>query len=136
MGHNSSAPSFFKGEGKNIVLCVELHLAAKALIVKRVEDYPPCSVCGMAGSLHGFFAVIACMSPEIPLCNLSFCIATEWNAHVLKLIDYTGGIPDHDLDSILISEVIAPLDCIEHMPFPAVFFLVAYGSGDSSLGCA
>ncbi|VVB86220.1 Uncharacterised protein [uncultured archaeon] len=118
------------------MLRIELHPMAQALIVQRVKNHPPGPVRGMTGSLYRFFAVITGMTPEVPLRDFTFCIAAERDAHVLKLVNHTGSVHYHDLNGVLVSKIITSLDRIEHMPFPAVFFLIAYRCRYPALGCS
>jgi hypothetical protein len=73
------------------------------------------------------------VASEVPLSDLSFRGAAEWDTHMLQLINGPGGIFDHDLDSILIAQIIASLYGIKKIPFPVVLFFVTKGSSDSPL---
>jgi hypothetical protein len=109
---------------------------AKALVIQGVEDDPPSAVCRIASSPDRPFSEISCMSSEVSLGDPPFRSATEGNAHMLQFINNPGCIPDHNLDGILITEVITSLDRIEEVPFPTVFFLIAERGSDSTLGRA
>jgi hypothetical protein len=109
---------------------------AQALVEKGVEDDPSGVVGGVAGSFHGLLTIFPGVTAEVPLGNLSLRGTAEGNAHMFQLIDPPGSILDHDLRDILVAEVITPLDRIEEMPLPVIFFLVAQGRRDPPLGSA
>jgi hypothetical protein len=104
------------------------------LIEEGIENNPSGMVCGIAGSLYRFLAVIPGMTTEVPLGDLPLGSATERNSHVLQLIDGPRRILDQNLYGILIPQVIASLDGIVEIPFPTVLLLIAERSGDPSLG--
>src|SRR5450756_775896 len=97
---------------------------AQALVVEGVKNHPSCPVRSIAGSLYRFFSIFTGMTSKVPLGYFTLCIAAERNTHVLKFINHTGSVLYHNLNSILVSEVITSLDSIEHMPFPVVFFFI------------
>jgi hypothetical protein len=109
---------------------------ALAPVEKGIQHDPPGVVGGIAGPFHGLLTEFPGVSAEVPLGNLPFRGTAEGDAHMFQLIDPPGSIPDHDLHDILVAEVITPLDRIEKMPFPVIFFLVAQGRGDPPLGSA
>ncbi len=55
---------------------------------------------------------------------------------MFQLIDGFHRFAAKNLHRILIRQVITPLDGIEHVPFPAVFFEVTQRRADASLGGA
>ena len=84
------------------MLRIEFCLMAEALVEEGVENNPSGMVCGITCSLYGFLSVIPGMATEVPLGDFSLGSPTEWNAHVLQLIDGPRRILDQDLDGILI----------------------------------
>lgn len=75
------------------MLLIELHPAARALVIKGVEDNPSRVVCCMAGPLYRFLAIVTGVAAEVPLGNLSVRGPAEGNAHVLQFVDHPGGRP-------------------------------------------
>src|SRR4030067_1613050 len=107
---------------------------AQALIEEGIENDPSCSVRCIASPLDRSFPIISGMASEVPLGNLSLYRTAKRNAHMLQFINDPRGIPDHDLDGILIAEIIASLDGIEEMPFPLILFLIPQRCGNPALG--
>ena len=134
--HQPGTYSPVKDQRENIVLRIKFYPMAQALVEKGVEDDPPGVVGGVARPFHGLLPIFPGVAAEVPLGNLPLRGTAERNAHMFQLIDPPGSILNHDLHDILVAEVITPLDRIEEMPFPVIFFLVAQGRGDSSLGSA
>ena len=52
---------------------------------------------------------------------------------MLKLVDHFRRLSAHELDGILVAEIVRPFDGVEHMPVPAVVTHIAKGSADASL---
>ena len=103
---------------------------------ERVEDDPAGAVGRIAGALDGRLAEIARVAAEGALRDLALRGAVERHPHVLELNQGAGGVLGHDLDRVLVAEVIAALDRVEHVPLPAVRLLVAEGRADPALGGA
>ena len=116
------------------MLAVEFHVMPETLIVKGIEHYPSRVIGRVAGPFDGPLTVLPGVASEIPLGDPSFGGAAERDAHMFQLVDCPRRISHHDLDGILITQVIAALDRIEEMPLPLILFLVAEGGGDASLG--
>src|SRR5659263_789405 len=108
---------------------------AQALVIYGVKNHPSCPVRSIAGSLYRFFSIFTGTTTKVALCDFSFCIAAERNTHMLKFINHTGSVLYHHLNRILVSEVIASLESIEHMRFPVVFLFIADGGCNPALGC-
>jgi hypothetical protein len=136
IGHDARTSSFIHDQGKKIVFRIEFRLMPQALIKKGVENDPSGMVCSIAGPLDRFLAIIPGMTTEVPLGDLPLGSATKRNAHMLELIDGSRRILDQDLNGILISQVVASLDRVIEIPFPAILLLITERSSDSSLGCS
>ena len=65
--------------------------------------------------------------PEQPL-----LVAVEGDAHVLELEQLVGRLPAHDLDRVLVAEVVRPLDRVVGVRLPGV--LGVEGRVDAALG--
>jgi hypothetical protein len=133
--HHPYTSISFKDEGEDIAFRIKFYLTAQALVVEGIENNSSCSIRRIASPLHRPFPIISGMAPEVPLGNLSLCGTAERNAHMLQFINDPGGILDHNLDGILITEIITPLDRIEEMPFPVILLLITQRSCNPTLGC-
>src|SRR5690606_1081540 len=60
-------------------------------------------------------------------------IAVKWQAEVFQLIDNLGRFATHELDRILVTQIIRTLDGIEHMPIPVVLGHIPQRSTDPAL---
>jgi hypothetical protein len=76
------------------------------------------------------------MASEVSLRNLSLRSSAEGDTHMLQFINGSGCIFNQDLDSILVTEIVAPLHGIKEIPFPVILLFIAKGSSDPSLGSA
>ena len=74
------------------------------------------------------------MPAERPLRDLAFRRAAEGQAPVLQVVNGFDGLAAEDLRRVLVNEVVAALDRIEHVPFPVVFLQVAQRRSDAALG--
>jgi hypothetical protein len=133
--HHPYTSISFKDEGEDIAFRIKFYLMAKALVVEGIENDSSCSVRCIASPFDRPLPIISGMASEVPLGDLSLCRAAEGNAHMLQFINDPRTIPDHDLDGILIPQVITSLDGIEEMPFPVILFLITERSRNPSLCC-
>ena len=62
--------------------------------------------------------------------------AVERQPHVLELEHRVDRLAGEDFGGVLVDEVVAALDGVEHVPLPVVFFDVAEGGADAALGGA
>ena len=102
------------------------------LLPEGVHDDPARAVGGIAGALDRRL-------PEVPRCGRRrragrSCppeVRLKGTPMCSSSIRWCGSIPGHDLDGVLVPEVIAALDRVEHVPFPAVLLLVAERGADA-----
>src|SRR4030067_1068079 len=87
----------------------------------------------MASPLHGMRAIIAGVTAEVSLGDPSFGGPAEGNPHMFEFINRPVSILDHDLNGILIAEVVASFHRIEEMPFPPVLFFISKRGGNPAL---
>ena len=71
---------------------------------------------------------------EGPLGDRAVVVAAEGAAHVLEGDQVARSLAGHDLDGVLVAEVIGTLDGVEHVRFPGV--VVAQGAVDTALRAA
>ena len=88
---------------------------------------------GVAGAHHRRLAEVARVAAEAPLRDLTLGRAAEGQAHVLQLDDGVDRLARQHLGGVLVGQVIATLDGVEHVPFPVVLFEVAEGRADAPL---
>ena len=108
------------------------------LLIECLQDHVSRAVRRVTGAANGGFAEIPRVSAKAALSYATVGRATEREAHVLQLVDHLNGLSAQHLDAILVSEIIAALNGVEHVPLPAVAFRVdiAQGSSDPPLGGA
>jgi hypothetical protein len=76
------------------------------------------------------------VAAEAALVHAAVGSAVEGETHVLQLEHGVDGVAGEDFGGVLVDEVVAALDGVEHVPLPVVFFDVAEGGGDPALGGA
>ena len=91
------------------------------------------AVGGVAGAAHGRFAEVAGVPAEAALIDLAFRRAVERQAHVLQFEHRVDRFARQHFGGVLIDEVVAALDGVEHVPVPVVFFDVAERGADAAL---
>src|SRR5690606_10744877 len=112
---------------------VEADALPGALVVERVQDGVAGAVGGVAGAAYGGFAEVARVPPEASLADLALLVAAERHAVVLQLDDGARRVFAHDLDGVLVAQVIAALGGVEGVPEPVVLFLVPQRRPDAAL---
>ena len=97
----------------------------EALLVQGMHHGMPRSIrCG-TGPAHGFLAKVFRVSAKAPLVDLSVFQPAERHSHVFKFDYDLRGHPAQKLDGILVSQVVASLYRIIHMPQPVIRFDIA-----------
>ena len=123
IGDDAAGPSVGREQQvQHVVLIEEAHVAGDALLVEGLQDHVAGAVGGMTGAAHRFFAEVAGMAAERTLGDLALRRAVEGQSHVFQLVYDLDRLLTHDIDRILIGEIIAAFDRIEGVPFGPVFF--------------
>ena len=110
-----------------------MRLRSHIALIERVQHGMTGTVGCRARTLHGLFTKVGGMPAKRPLINRAIGITIERHAEMLQLIDDLGRFATHELNRILITEIIAALDSVKHVPVPAVFGHVAERSTDTTL---
>ena len=120
----------------DLVLVEELDAVLDALLVERLQDHVAGPVGREAGAADGRLAEVAGVAAEPALVDLAVGRAVERQAHVLELDHRLDGLVGQHLGRVLVDEVVAALDGVEHVPLPAVLLEVAERRADAALGGA
>ena len=120
----------------DVVLVVEAHAGLDAVLVERLEDHVARPVRGEAGPLDRGLPEVPGMAAEPALVDLPVRRPVEGQAHVLELDHRLDRLVGKDLGRVLVDEVVAALDGVEHVPLPVVLLLVPQGSAHAALGGA
>ena len=120
----------------HVVLVEELDAVLDALLVERLQDHVAGPVGGEARPPDRALAVVPGVAAEAALVDLAVGRPVERQAHVLELDDGLDRLAGEDLGRVLVDEVVAALDRVEHVPLPVVLLLVAQGGTDAALGGA
>lgn len=94
------------------------------------------AVGGVTRTADGCLAVVACVATESTLVDLAFGRAVERQTHLLEVEHRIDGLLGHDLDGVLVGEVVAALDGVEGVPLPVVFLHVRQCGTHAALGRA
>jgi hypothetical protein len=117
-----------------VKLVEEVDVVLDALLVEGLQDHVAGAVGGVACALDRAFAEVASVPTEAALVHAAVRDAVEGETHVLEFEHGVYGVAGEDFGGVLINEVVSPLDGVEHMPLPVVFFDVAEGGGNPALG--
>src|SRR5262249_12111893 len=109
---------------------VRLHVR----LVERVQHRVPGAVGGRAGTRYRARTILAHVTSEGPLIDSAVVEAIERHAEMLELVHDLFRLAAHELDRVLVADVVGALDRVVHVPVPVVFFQVAKRGGYSALG--
>ena len=126
-GDHAGGAVVAQGKARQEPLLVDLDAALETLLVERVQDDEARDVGRVGGPRVAGAA-------ERPLGDRAVVVAAEGAAHVLELDQVARRLAGHDLDRVLVAEVVGALDGVEHVRFPGV--VVAEGAVDAALGAA
>ena len=91
------------------------------------------AICGVATATYRAFAEIPRMPAESALVDLSVGGSVKREAHPLELNHRRDRLACEHLCGILICQVVAALDRVEHVPLPVVFLNIAEGGAHATL---
>ena len=119
-----------------MVLVEELDAVLDGLLVQRLQDHVAGPVGREARPADGPLAEVPGVAAEPALVDLAVGRPVERQAHVLELDDGLDRLAGQDLRRVLVDQVVAALDGVEHVPLPVVLLEVAEGGADAALGGA
>src|SRR5690625_60838 len=93
-----------------------------------------CTVSNSTGALNGLFPKMRGMPTERTLINGAIVVTVKRHPKVLELINSMRRFATQELDSVLITQPVGPLDGIVHMPIPVVLAHVTQRCTDTTLG--
>ena len=129
-----------RGIGEHQVECVELveelDVVLDAVLIQRLQDHVAGAVGRVAGAADGCLAVIAGVTAEPALVDAALGGAVERHPHLLQIENGVDGLLAHDLDRVLVGEVVAALDGVERVPLPVVLLDVGQRRAHAALGRA
>ncbi len=120
----------------DVVLVVELDAVLDGLLVQGLQDHVPGPVGREARPPDRPLPVVAGVAAEPALVDLAVGRPVERQAHVLELDHRLDGLAGQDLGRVLVDQVVATLDGVEHVPLPVVLLEVPEGGTDAALGGA
>jgi hypothetical protein len=120
-------------EIEHVELVEKIHFMLDPLLIERLQDHVPGAVGGVASALDRALAEVPGVPSEPALIHEAVRRAVERQAHVLELEHRINGFAGKHLRRILVDQVVAALDGVEHVPLPVVFFDVAEGRADTAL---
>src|SRR5579863_2940539 len=131
--HNARRAPALHQQVEQMKLVVEVDVVLDALLIERLQDHVAGAVSGVARAAYRGLAEFLGVAAEGALGDLALRSAAERQTPVLEVVDRLDRLAAQHLDRILVSEVVAALDGVEHMPFPVVFFHVAERRADAAL---
>src|SRR5262249_32453888 len=135
-GRDGACGRLRQGQIKRVELVEELDVMFDAVLVQRLQDHVAGAVGGVTGPPHGCLAVVAGVPAEPALVDAALGGAVERHPHLLEIEYRVDGFLAHDLDGVLVGEVVAALDGVEGVPLPVVLFDVGQRRAHPALGSA
>ena len=119
--HHTGAAAICDHKIKREVFDIEFRLLLQALAVKRVQNRVPRAICRRTGALHGrAFAVFGGMTTKRALVNLALIRARKWHAVMFQLVHRLRRLTRQIFHRVRITQPVAALDRVIHMPLPAI----------------
>ena len=118
---------------EHVVLVIELHLLLDALLVQRLQNHVSGAVGRIACAPHGRLAVVARVSTKAALVDVAVLGAVEGKAHLLEIEHGVDRLVAQDLRGVLVNQVVAALDRVEHVPLGVVILDIAQCRGHAAL---
>jgi hypothetical protein len=109
----------------HVILVEEADAVLDALLVQRLQDHVTGAVGCMTGAPNRFAGHSIGMPAKRALGDLTIRRPVKRQAHVFQLIDSRHGLITHELDGVLVAQVIRAFNCIVGVPFGMVFLLAA-----------
>ena len=128
-GHQAAGHVVADQQRQDLELVEEEDIVLQALLVQGVQQHVAGDVLGEAGARRG-------MAAEGALVDAPVLGARKGDAHVLELVDGLERLVDEALDDVLVGQVVAALDGVEHVRFQRILAHVGQGGGDAPLGPA
>ena len=100
----------------------ELDVVLDALLIERLQDHVAGAVGGVGGPAHRALAVVARVAAEPSLVDAAVGRPVERQPPPLQVDHGVDRFLAHDLDRVLIREVIRAFHGVEGVPFPRVLF--------------
>ncbi len=132
-GHADHGALGIADEVKRHPLDEELRLRVDVALIQRVQHRVAGAVRGTRAPLHRLLAEVRRVPAEGALVDGAVLVAVEGHAHVLELDHELRGSAAHELDRVLVAEVVGALDGVVHVPEPVVFAHVAERGADAPL---
>jgi hypothetical protein len=114
-------------------LVEELRARGDVALVQRVQQRMAGAVGGGAGADGLLAAVVLRLAAKRALVDLAVFQARERQAHVLQFVHRAGCIAAHELDGVLVAQVIRSLHGVIHVPVPVVIRHVGQRRRDAAL---
>ena len=121
-GRDRPAGRLGQRDVERVELVEELDVVLDAVLVQRLQDHVAGAVGGVTGPAHRRLAVVAGVPAEPALVDAALGGAVERHPHLLEVEHRVDGFLAHDLDGVLVGEVVAALDGVEGVPLPVVLF--------------
>ena len=121
-GRHRAARGVGHADVERVELVEELDVVLDAVLVEGLQDHVAGAVGGVAGAAHRRLAVVAGVPAEPALVDAALGGAVERHPHLLEVQHRVDGFLAHDLDGVLVGEVVAALDGVEGVPLPVVLF--------------
>ena len=113
----------------------EMRAGTDVALVQGVQQGVTGTVGCRASALHRLFAEVGRVAAEWTLVDGAVRVAVEWHAEVFQFVHDLRCFAAHEFDGILVAQVVAALDGVEHVPEPVVFGHVAERRADTALRC-
>ena len=103
----------------------EMGLGAHIALIQRMQQCVAGTVSRGASALYRLFTEIGGVATEWTLINRAVRVTVERHAEVFELVHDFRRFTTHVFDRVLVTEIVAALDGVEHVPEPVVFRHIA-----------
>ena len=110
-----------------------MRFCADIALIERVQHCVPGTISCSTRTLHGLLTKVCGVTAKGTLVNRAIRVTVERHAEVLHLVHDLRRLAAHELNRILIAEIVGTLDGVEHMPVPAILGHITERSTDTTL---
>ena len=132
-GNHTTARIIIQDHINNMELVEEVDIIFDALLVERLQNHVPGTVCCVAGAAHRLLSKVAGMPAEASLADPPLWSAVKRQAHVFQFDHSVNRFFCQHFRGILIAEIITPLYSVIGVPEWIILFQIAKCRADPTL---
>jgi len=134
--HSCHLPTVVHQQIYHLVFVKEGDVVLDALLIHGLQDHVARTICCMTRAAHRLLGDVVRMTTKRTLGNATIRSSIERQSHVFQIVDHRNRFVAHNLDRILIREIIRSFDGVEDVPLRVILFDVAQSRADAALSGA